>query len=159
MCFIYSDLYIWPVLPRIRYHITPLRHDLSLGLWLLQKHLYHFPISKITNNHGRTTLIFQKFLFNFSTWHHHDTYIIGHMTLGVQHTAWNYQSPSSRPSRRTTARESRRRAALLYLSHNKEEHNIFTTNHDGRTKNTLPNRIPPQLYRQLRSHQHHRIFQ
>jgi hypothetical protein len=25
----------------------------------------------------------------------------------------------------------------------KEEQNIFNTNHDGRTKNTIPNRIPP----------------
>ena len=87
--------------------------------------------------------IFRKFLFHFSTWYHHDTYVFGHLTLGVVHTAWNYQSPTvSSQSTNDTPREDTS-PALLYFSHNKEEQNFFTTNHDGRTKNTIPNRIPP----------------
>ena len=56
-------------------------------------------------------------------------------------------------SRRTTPE---REHHFSTFHHNKEH--IFTTNHDGRTINTFPNRIPPQHYRQLRSHQHHSIF-
>jgi len=96
-----------------------------------------YPKLPITTG-ARTTLIFQKFLFHFSTWHHHDTYVIGHMTLGVEHTAWNYQSLSSRPPSTKIPPRDHTSPALLY-----SKKNILTTNHDGRNKNTISNRIPP----------------
>jgi hypothetical protein len=94
-----------------------LESDISRSLTLAE-HLCHFPIPKITNNHGRTTLIFQKFLFHFSTWHrHHDTYVFGHMILGVDHTAWNYQSPTiSSQSTNDTPREHTSPALVYFLT-------------------------------------------
>ena len=73
-------------------------------------------ISEEPTSHYNTEINPKPLTFHFSTWYHHDTYVFGHMTLGVEHTAWNYQSPiiSSQSKTDTSREQSSLSASLLF---------------------------------------------